>query len=122
MEVNLVRRKRLIGLFGEIDDDEFLILNAYAQSYGSGASQAWEKINRPSPAAIGSSPDVMDNVELYDLGTQNLLRLGLLERKHHPVKSGQYPPFDPRSGGFKSRIRISHIGRMLLKETGISLP
>ena len=28
-EVNLVRRKRLIGLFGEIDDDEFLLLNAY---------------------------------------------------------------------------------------------
>ena len=28
-EANFVRRKRLLGLFGEIDDDEFLILDAY---------------------------------------------------------------------------------------------
>ena len=40
-EANLVRRKRLIGLFGEIDDDEFLLLNAYGQSYAAPASQAW---------------------------------------------------------------------------------
>ena len=41
-ETNLVRRKRLLGLFGEIDDDEFLLLNAYGQSYGGEGSQAWD--------------------------------------------------------------------------------
>ena len=33
-EVDLIRRKRLLDLFGEIDDDEFLLLNAYGQLYG----------------------------------------------------------------------------------------
>ena len=48
--------------------------------------------------------------------------LRLLERKFDNVKKGEYPPFDPKSGGFKSRIQISYLGKMLLKEAGISLP
>ncbi|MXY66538.1 hypothetical protein F4212_13705 [Candidatus Poribacteria bacterium] len=120
-EVNFVRRKRLLGLFEEIDDDEFLILNAYGQSYGGDGSQAWENIDRPPPAVLGSSADELDDAKLYDLGTENLLRLGLLEKNYGHVKRGEYPPFDPQSDGFKSRIGISYVGRMLLKEAGINL-
>ena len=32
------------------------------------------------------------------------------------------PPFDAKAGGFKSRIEISYLGRMLLREAGIDLP
>ncbi len=71
---------------------------------------------------LGSSPAQLDDVELYDLGTQNLLRLGLLERRYDTVKRGEYPPFDPEAGDFKSRVQISYLGRMLLKEAGIDLP
>ena len=121
-EASALRRKRLIGLFGEIDDDEFLILNAFGQSYCAPASEAWKMIDRPPPAIIGSPPEQWDDAKLYDLGTQNLLRLGLLERIYDTVERGEYPPFDPEAGGFKSRVQISHLGRMLLKEAGIDLP
>ena len=46
-EAHVLRRKRLLGLFSEIDDDEFLLLKAYGQSYGGGASGAWDAIERP---------------------------------------------------------------------------
>ena len=121
-QTNLIRRKRLLGLFGAIDDDELLLLNAYGQSYGAPGSNAWDAIDRPLPAHFGSSMEDIDNVKLYELGEQNLLRLGLLQHKFDNVKKGEYPPFDTRSGGFKSRTEISHLGRLLLKEAGIDLP
>ena len=121
-ETNIIRRKRLLGLFAEIDDDEFLLLNAYGQSYGGLDASVWSTIDRPSPAHLGSSAEQLDETKLYDLGKQNLLRLGLLQRKFDNVKRGEYPPFDAREGGFKSRIEISHLGRMLLREAGIDLP
>ena len=121
-ETNIIRRKRLLGLFAEVDDDEFLLLNAYGQSYGGLDSSAWETIDQPPPAHLGSSEKQLDDSKLYDLGKQNLLRLGLLQQKFDNVKKGQYPPFDAQSGGFKSRVEISYLGRMLLREVGISLP
>lgn len=121
-DTDLIRRKRLLTLFGEIDDDQFLILNAYGQAFGRIASQAWETVDRPPPATLGSSQEQLENAELYELGSQNLLRLGLLERKYDQVKKDSYPPFDPKSGGFKSRLEISHLGRMLLREAGLTLP
>lgn len=121
-EANIIRRKRLLALFGEVDDDEFLLLNAYGQSQGLGRTDAWDAIDRPAPAHLGSSQEEIDKTELYELGQQNLLRLGLLERKYDNMKRGEYPPFDPKSGGFKSRIQIAYLGRMLLLEAGIDLP
>ena len=118
-EVNIVRRKRLLALFGEVDDDEFLLLNAYGQSQGLGRNDAWGAIDRPAPAYLGYSREQIDETTLYELGQQNLLRLGLLERKYDHVKKDEYPQFDPKSGGFKSRIQISYLGRMLLREAGV---
>ena len=99
-----------------------LLLNAYGQSYGGLDASAWSAIDQPPPAGLGSSKEQLDDAKLYDLGKQNLLRLGLLQRKFDNVKKGEYPPFDPREGGFKSRIEISYLGRMLLREVGIDLP
>ena len=122
-QTDFVRRKRILRLLGEVDDDEILLLNAYGQSYAHGmGSGAWDAIDRPAPAHIGYSPEEMDRDKLYELGNQHLLQLGLLERKFDNVKQGEYPPFDAQSGGFKSRLQVSHLGRMLLKEAGIDLP
>ena len=46
-EASLIRRRRLLALFGEIDDDEFVLLNAYGQSYGGDGSEAWDAVDRP---------------------------------------------------------------------------
>lgn len=88
-ETTLIRRKRLLGLFGAIDDDELLLLNAYGQSYGRSRSNAWDAIDRPM-AYIGSSTEEIDNEKLYELGEQNLLGLGLLQRQFDHVKEGEY--------------------------------
>ncbi len=117
-----IRRKRLLVLFGEIDDDEFLLLNAYGQSYGGSGSGAWDAVDRPEPTVLGSARKQLESAELYDAGIQHLLRLGLLRRNNDLLKRGEYPPFDPKSDGFKSRVEISYLGRMLLRETGIDLP
>ena len=121
-EAGEIRRKRLLGLLGEIDDDEFLLLNAYGQSYGGDGSEAWDALDRPEPAHLGSSWAQLDRAQLYEAGRKRLLRLGLLQRNYGHVKRGEYPPFDAQSGGFKSRIEISYLGRMLLRETGVDLP
>lgn len=121
-ETNIIRRRRLLGLFAEVDDDEIRLLNAYGQSYGGLDSSVWSTFDQPPPAHLGSSTERLDDATLYDLGKQNLLRLGLLQRRFDNVKKGEYPPFDAREGGFKSRMEISYLGRMLLREAGIGLP
>lgn len=120
-EANFIRRKRLLGLFGEIDDEEFLLLKAYGESERGSNSNAWDAIDRPPPAVFGSSREELDRAKLYEVGKENLLRLGLLERRFGQVKKGEYPEFDARSGGFKSHVGISYLGRMLLREAGIDL-
>ena len=121
-EAGEIRRKRLLELLGEIDDDEFLLLHAYGRSYGGDGSRAWDAVDRPEPAHLGSSRAQLDRAQLYEAGRERLLRLGLLQRNYGHVRRGEYPPFDAQSGGFKSRIEISYLGRMLLRETGIDLP
>ena len=121
-ETNVIRRKRLLALFGEVDDDEFLVLNAYGRSYGALDRNAWDGVERPQPAHIGASEEQIDKATLYEVGEENLLRLGLLRRAYDVMKPDEYPPFDAHSGGFKSRIEISYLGRMLLREAGIEVP
>ena len=118
----IIRRKRLLDLLGEIDDDEVAILTAYGRSYGGGDRNAFEAINTPAPPTMGAGRTVIEQNQLYDLGKEHLLRLGLLQRNFGNVKKGQMPEFDPKAGTFKSRIEISYLGRMLLREMGIELP
>ncbi len=125
-DARFIRRKRRLerrlDLFGEIDDDEFSILAAFGQSVGRLRSDKWDQIDRPAPAMLGSSPEKIDDRKLYEAGIQKLLRLGLLEPQFDRVKKGEYPPFDPKAGGFKSRPKVSYLGRMLLREAGVELP
>lgn len=121
-EVDIVRRKRLAGLLEQLDDDEVAILNAYGQSYGSTGGDPWRDISRPAPPHMQSDVKELDADELFKLGKENLLRLGLLRRNYGSVKKGEYPPFDPKDGGFKSRTEISYLGRLLLREIGLPSP
>jgi len=125
-EVSIVRRKRLAQFLDDLDEDEIAILNAYGLTFAQGFDPAgedpWDKVNRPGPASYGSSTEEIQEEELFELGRANLHRLGLLERKYNSVKKGEYPPFDAKTGGFKSRLEISYLGRMFLREIGLELP
>ncbi|MDR6853616.1 hypothetical protein J2Y54_003136 [Sphingomonas sp. BE123] len=120
-DADVIRRKRLLSLLGEIDDDEVAILSAYGQSYGGNAAAAWEKIDRPTPAGLGGGRALVEENQLFELGTNHLLRLNLLERRFN-IKKGQVPELDPKTGLPKSSIQISYLGRMLLRSMGVNLP
>lgn len=121
-ETEVVRRKRLLTLLGDIDDDELNLLNAYGRTYGGRDRNAFEQVNRPDPMHMQSSREDIERTHLYDAGKEHLLRLGLLKRNFGTVKKGQLPEFDTRSGQFKHNVEVSSLGRMLLKEIGLGIP
>ena len=121
-EIETVRHKRLLLLLSEIDDDQLLLLNAYGQSYGGDGSAAWDKVDQPEPTHMGSSLEEFDTRELFQLGRENLLRLGLLKRHFRTPRKGEAPKFDNRTGHFEHSVEISPMGRMLLREVGVKLP
>lgn len=120
-DADVVRRKRLLALLGEIDDDEVAILAAYGHSYAGMNPQAWESIDRPSPPHLQAGREVIEANKLFDLGVDRLLRLNLLERRLN-LKKGQMPEFDNKTGMPKGTVQISYLGRMLLRSMGIELP
>lgn len=121
-ESEVVRRKRLLKLLGEIDDDELAILVAYGRYYAGGDRNAFDNINIPEPTHLGAERDLIDLTKLYELGKNRLAQLGLLQKNYGSIKKGQLPEFDARSGDFKHRLEISYLGRLLLRESGVALP
>ena len=117
-----VRRKRLLRTFGELDDDEIALLNAYGRSYGGADRTAFDHVNRPPPAHLGSNQIEIDHEKLYEAGKEHLLRLGLLKKSFPFVKRGELPEFDRTIGDFKHSTEISYLGRMLLREIGLPTP
>ncbi|WP_260598290.1 hypothetical protein [Sphingomonas endolithica] len=122
-DADVIRRRRLIVMFGELDDDEVALLNAYGQTYGgNGDRQAFGKINRPERAHLKSRRDAVERDRLYQVGKEHLLRLDLLKRNFGTVKKGMVPEFDAASGQFKHTVEIAYLGRLLLKEIGMPTP
>ncbi len=119
---DIIRRKRLLVIFGQLDDDEVNLLNAYGRSYAGVDRQAFGRVNRPDPPHLSAPPRVFEQNQLYDAGKEHLLRLGLLEKKYNDVRKGETPEFDARKGDFKHHVQISHLGRMLLREIGMETP
>lgn len=118
---DLVRRKRLARLLGQLDDDEIVLLNAYGQSYGGGHG-AWDTVNRPDPAHIGSDRSQIDAEKLFDAGREHLLRLGLLHKNYRNPPRGQAPVFDTRKGDYEHSVEVSYLGRLLLRHLNMPSP
>jgi len=118
-ETDVMRKKRLLNLLAELDDDEVSILHAYGQSYGGRGREAWLEIERPSPSHLGASREILDQNALYNAGKDHLYRLGLLKKRFSSLKKGEYPEFDKQSGQFKGSDEISSLGRLLLREIGL---
>lgn len=122
-DVDVIRRKRLLTLLGELDDDELNLLYACGRSYGGRDRSAFELVNRPDPINMQSGRDEIERNHLYNIGRAHLIRLGLLKKNYGSVKKGQLPEFDPRSGDFKHSVEVSGLGLMLLSavELGVDL-
>ena len=120
-DADLVRRKRLARLLGQLDDDEIVLLSAYGQSYGGGRA-AWDAINRPDPAHLGSDRSQIDAEKLFDAGREHLLRLGLLHKNYRKPPRGQAPVFDARKGDYEHSVEVSYLGRLLLRHLDMPTP
>jgi hypothetical protein len=122
-EADAVRRKRLLLLLGQIDDDELQLLDAYGQSFGLGtgsrAQEIWDRVNMPPRTNLRSNVEEIDQQNLFDAGRANLLRLGLLRKSYPFVKRGEMPEFDASKGDFRHTVALSYLGRMLLREIGM---
>jgi hypothetical protein len=121
-DADVVRRKRLLLILGQLDDDELNLLNAYGRSYAGADRQAFEKVNRPDPPHLQSAPSAIDKNQLYEVGKAHLARLGLLKKNYGNVKRGEVPEFDSSKGDFKHSLEVSYLGRMLLREIGMETP
>ena len=119
---DVVRRKRLLRVFGELDDDEVVLLNAYGRSYAGKDREAFKRVNRPPGAFLSSPMSVVEENTLYDAGSAHLLRLGLLKKNYGSVKRGELPEFDASKGDFKHSLEVSHFGRLMLREIGLITP
>lgn len=118
-DADLVRRKRLLTILGELDEDEMILLNAHGRAYGHCHDDPFADVRRPHPTHMNSSMEDIEQEHLYESGPNHLLRMGLLRKNYGTVKRGQLPDFDPRAGDFSHRVEISQLGRMLLKEIGM---
>jgi len=122
-DADAIRRKRLARLLGELDNDEVTLLDAYGQSYGGGGGRDhFEKVNRPEPSHMGSSVAQIDAEKLFEAGSENLLRLGLLKKNYRNPPRGQAPNFDTRKGDYEHSVEVSYLGRLLLRFIGRPSP
>lgn len=119
-EIEAVRRKRLLLILDQIDDDAFLLLKAYGDSYSAGGGDAWDQVRRPKPKSMDSSQIEIDESNLFDAGRAQLLRFGLLTEKMK--LKDKAPIFDHMKKKFKTTIEISQLGRLLLREVGQPAP
>jgi hypothetical protein len=125
-----IHHKRVLSILRELDDEEILILEAYAAHDRSKIERL-----RPAPPKIGSSTPANDDYALYDAAVTKLERLSLiqlhqrmkeleiggLERQgviqRHPEKIS-VPEFDRlgRPGGYRD---ITPLGRIVLRAIGL---
>lgn len=115
-ETDVIRNKRLLTLLDQVDDDAFVLLKAYGDSYASGTRDAWENVKRPAPVHMGSGQKSVDENNLYQAGKAQLVRIGLLSEQL--VLKDKMPVMDPPKKAFKTRIKISSLGRLLLRQVG----
>ncbi len=114
-DADVIRRKRLARLLGQIDDDELALLNAYGQSYGGSNQNPFAAISRPDPAHLGSGIEEIDAEKLYEAGVEHLLSLGLLTKNYRNPPRGEAPKFDARKGDYEHSREVSYLGRLLLR-------
>lgn len=112
-DADIVRRGRLLRMFGELDDDEMLILNAFGRDLARSDPNAWDAIDRPDPAMVGATKDALDRSVLYEAGQAHLLRLGLLRMRDTNL---------PQTIDFRHGVSVTPLGRLLLQEIGLPTP
>ncbi len=113
-----IEEKKLISLFGRLNDAEIIIL----QSYGIHPNKSDEfyelhsKILHGPHAYLGSQRNELDHEAIYSTYRKTLVELGLLTPNFKAPKKGEFPEFDDKTGMIKaSGYKLTSLGRLMLK-------
>lgn len=124
-----IQNKRLLGVLGDLDDEEIAILHAYGTRDGNQFSKL-----RPPSAHFNSALEVVRNATMYEAAELKLERLGLTKFDARTVAfeiPPEYKGLRPKKikvatlgtgGSREGSHRISLLGELLLREIGLLNP
>lgn len=116
-ELNLIEKKKILYLLGEVNDAEILMLKMY--SLNAGPARRFQEKHRElfleNIPVLGSPQDVVDKSALRDGYREKLLETGLIKPSFIQLKKGEMPQFDDRGRRKPNNFRASRLGRLLLR-------
>lgn len=108
-------QRRLLKLLDEIDDEQYLMLLEEAQFHIKDADKR-VRLSQPKWSTYSEGWQATVPRTLFDAGRDELVRLGLLERKLRMTNDG--PQMDFGGNDFAYDTKISQLGLLLLQESG----
>ena len=125
-DIEYVESKHLLRVLGELNDIEVIWLRFYLEPTIEGDDEFREKhknILTPIMASVPDPPSVLEKEALQDSYQEHLSQLGLLQRRYEIDSKTQLPKINKFTGGLKvRRHEITSLGRLLLKQIGLSSP
>ena len=122
-QLEIIEKKEILWLLGELNDLEIIILKAYDHT----ASQDEEFHNKHQDviigpqAYLGSSQDEVDKYSIHQTYRKHLEDLRLLSKNFRKPRRGEFPEFDEKTGMMKSSgYSITNLGNLLLRYIGLS--
>lgn len=117
--------KRLLGILGEINDVEVVILASHDPGrHPQRDPKFWERNERalaPRAPHTGSSEKEMDEAAIHNSYKQHLVQLQLLTPSFPSVRRGEVPVFDHATGMIKaSSYGLTWLGRLLLRRIAMA--
>ncbi len=117
--------KRLLGILGEINDVEVIILASHHTSRHPQRDPAfWQRHEAalaPRAPHSGSSEKEMDEAAIHNSYKQHLVQLQLLTPSFPSVRRGEVPEFDRATGMMKaSSYDLTWLGRLLLRRIAMA--
>ncbi|MGB2824262.1 MAG: hypothetical protein WBF17_25030 [Phycisphaerae bacterium] len=117
-EINHVEAKRIIGILGELNDVEVIMLRSHLYHPNEDA-EFWrrhESALTPPWVHLGSPESEIHAGAIFESHRQHLIRLGLLRQRFRKPRKGELPEFDPKTGMIKANgHEITTLGRILLR-------
>ncbi len=117
--------KRLLGILGEINDVEVIILASHHTGRHPQRDpvfwQRHEAALTPRAPHSGSSEKEMDEAAIHNSYKQHLVQLQLLTPSFPSVRRGEVPAFDHATGMMKaSSYGLTWLGRLLLRRIAMA--
>ena len=123
-ELNHLQERQILDILNQLNDREILILDAYRTEYEDRGQKFSALL--PEPVFIGADEKTVENDAYYKASLSKLERLTLLYKDVQMNRAAeekigiQVPEFENHGGDLKGHLRISALGRLLLRKIGFA--